>query len=66
LAEFVTDRNEFCALVFQSSQKSGLDGQAGTEGEGHAWSWGLGFTQPVEDEQNRRRGHVAVVGQNVM
>ncbi len=50
----------------QSNQKSGLDGQAGTEGEGHAGSWGIGFTQPVEDEQNRRQGHVAVVGQNLM
>jgi len=38
----------------QSSQKSGLDGQAWTEGESYAGSWGLGFTQSVEDEQDRR------------
>jgi long-subunit fatty acid transport protein len=50
----------------QSSQESGLDGQARTEGEAHTWSWGLGFTQSVEDEKDRRRGHVAVVGQNLM
>src|SRR5271157_3568938 len=50
----------------QSSQKSGLDGQAWTEGEGHTWSWGLGFMQSVENEQDRWRGHVAVVGQNLM
>ena len=50
----------------QSSQKSGLDGQAWTEGEAHTWSWGLRFTQSVEDEKDRRRGHVAVVGQNLM
>ncbi len=50
----------------QSSQEGGLDGQAWTEGKGHTWSWGLGFTQSVEDEQDCRRGHVAVVGQNLM
>ena len=50
----------------QSSQESGLDGQARTEGEAHTWSWGLGFMQSVENEQDRWRGHVAVVGQNLM
>ncbi len=50
----------------QSTQEGGLNGQTRTEGEGHTWSWGLGFTQSVEDKQDRRRGHVAMVGQNLV
>ena len=52
---------EFLSVRFQ---QHGFDGQTRTEGQGDARAAGSGPREFIQDEQYRRRGHVAVAGKD--
>src|SRR6185295_174456 len=58
-----------CGREFQrgspSHEERRFREEPGTEAEGKTRQWGREFAQTVDDEQDRRRGHVAVTGKNL-
>src|ERR1700745_2385174 len=50
--------------MFTSTENGRFGDKAGAERQGDTWSRRRAPSQPVQNEKDRRRGHVAVVGQD--